>query len=361
MGRNKGSDTGAVLISRFSALGDVAMAIPVVYDACRSNPRRLFVMLTKRHPATLFVNPPENLTVVGIDTDRYPGIGGMRRLHSELKEKYRFTTYVDLHDVLRTRLLRLFTIMGGGAKVRHINKGRRGKKALTRRRHKVLLQLTPTIRRYADVFRRAGIYIEPHFTSLYGNGKGDTASFAAVTPPKREDERWIAIASFARHAGKIYPPVQMKKVVETLAGRPNYRIFLLGAGENECRELEEWREESGKRVLNLAAAKLGIPGEIALLSHCDVMVSMDSANMHIASLVGLPAVTIWGATHPFTGFMGWKQSEKNAVQLDMVCRPCSVFGDKPCRYGDYHCLKGISPAQILERIDKLLLPLNEKV
>lgn len=90
------------------------------------------------------------------------------------------------------------------------------------------------------------------------------------------------------------------------------------------------------------------------MQKCDVMLSMDSANMHLASVANLPVVSVWGATHPYCGFMGWKQSEANAVQLDMPCRPCSVFGQKPCKYGDYRCLTGIEPEMIVEKIKKVI-------
>lgn len=103
--------------------------------------------------------------------------------------------------------------------------------------------------------------------------------------------------------------------------------------------------------MNMARAGIGIRAELALLSHCNVMLSMDSANMHLASLVGLRTVSVWGATHPYAGFMGWNQQMHDAVQLDMVCRPCSVFGNKPCARGDYHCLNGIPPSLIIEKIE----------
>lgn len=78
---------------------------------------------------------------------------------------------------------------------------------------------------------------------------------------------------------------------------------------------------------------------------------MDSANMHLASLVGLRTVSVWGATHPYTGFLGWRQRTRDVVQLDMTCRPCSVFGDRPCFRGDYHCLAGITPKMIIEKLE----------
>ena len=100
--------------------------------------------------------------------------------------------------------------------------------------------------------------------------------------------------------------------------------------------------------------KLNMSTELALMSHLDVMLSMDSANMHLASLVNIPVVSVWGATHPYAGFMGWKQLPTNAIQLDMPCRPCSVFGQKPCYRGDYACLNDIKPEKVIEKIEGII-------
>ena len=91
-----------------------------------------------------------------------------------------------------------------------------------------------------------------------------------------------------------------------------------------------------------------------LMSHLDVMLSMDSANMHLASLVNIPVVSIWGATHPYAGFMGWRQLPVNTVQLDLSCRPCSVYGQKPCWRGDYACLRDIKPEQVIAKIEGIV-------
>jgi len=84
------------------------------------------------------------------------------------------------------------------------------------------------------------------------------------------------------------------------------------------------------------------------------MVSMDSANMHFASLTHTPVVSIWGATHPFAGFMGWGQDAANAVQIPLDCRPCSIFGNRPCLRGDLACMNHISPERVYEQVEKVL-------
>lgn len=347
-----------ILIARFSALGDIAMTIPAVYNACYANPEARFFFLTRKHPAQIFVNKPENLTVTGIDTNDYHGIGGMSRLASELREKYSIDLFLDLHDVLRTKLLRLFLKLRG-VPSRHIHKGRRAKRALTRKNNKLLVQLKPTPERYGNVFYAAGVSMTNDFRSLYGAGKGNPEDFSKVTPPKETGETWIAIAPFAKHKGKIYPLDHLHKVVMEYASRPRHKLFILGFGPEESKQIETLRIPEGtgdakplENVYNMAEASLGIGRELSLLSHCDVMLSMDSANMHLASLVGLRTVSVWGATHPYAGFLGWNQRTSDICQLDLTCRPCSVFGDKPCMRGDYHCLAGIPPSLIIAKIDR---------
>lgn len=337
-----------ILISRFSALGDVAMTLPSVYNACYANPHDNFYFLTRSHPAQVFINKPENLSVIGIDLDNYKGVAGIWRLARTLRSRFHIDTYVDLHDVLRTKLLRKFLMMSG-VKCRHIDKGRAEKRNLTRPNRKMIIQLKPTPKRYEEVFSIAGITLADTFRSLYGEGKGNPLEFMEVSPPKKEGEYWLAIAPFAKHKGKIYPFELVEKVAEHFAVRPDTKIFVFGFGKEEEKQISAL---SGKfpDIVNIASASLGIGAELSLLSHCDAMLSMDSANMHLASLVCLRTVSVWGATHPYTGFLGWRQNPADAVQLDMTCRPCSVFGNKPCMRGDYHCLRGISPQMIIQRL-----------
>ena len=126
------------------------------------------------------------------------------------------------------------------------------------------------------------------------------------------------------------------------------KIFLFGGGKREIEILTQWANQYSSATC--IAGKLKMDAELALMSHLDVMVSMDSGNMHLASLVNTPVVSIWGATHPLAGFMGWKQSEENAIQVDLPCRPCSVYGNKPCYRKDYACLHNIQPNTIAQRI-----------
>lgn len=339
-----------VLLSRFSALGDVAMTIPVVYSVCMANPECDFYYLTRRLPSQLMLEPPANLHVISIDTNAYKGVMGLRRLADELTARHGIDAYADLHNVLRTRLLGIWLRLKR-IPVVHLRKGRRARRALTRRRNKIMMPITSMRARYREVFFRLSLAYSGTFRGFWAASPPAPALYATATPPRRPGETWIGIAPFARHRGKIYPPEMMQRVVALLAARPGYRLFLFGAGDQESNTLSRWALGSDN-IINMAPLRLGLKAEMALMHQCDAMISMDSANMHLASLVGTRVVSVWGATHPFCGFLGWHQRKQDVVSLDMVCRPCSVFGNKPCRRGDFHCMYGLPVQLIISTLDR---------
>lgn len=356
----EGNSSGcrSVLMARFSALGDVAMTVPAIYSACRAYPDVEFVMLTRPAMTSIFVNAPANLTLVGVDLKgAYSGIGAMRRLAAELKARYQPDVFIDLHNVLRTRLLSLWLRLRGVPSV-HIFKPRAKRRALTRRHNKVMLPLVSQRARYREAFFKAGLGFSEQFDGLYdGRGHADPSLFAAVTPPKEAGELWVGIAPFAAHPGKVYPPEMTERVVARLqadadAGVP-LKVFLFGGGPAETEILDSWASRYDA-VRSLAGMKLGFAAELALFNHLDAVLTMDSANMHLAAIAGAPVLSIWGATHTYCGFKGWRQSPNDTIELPLDCRPCSVFGDKPCFRGDHLCMRAIKPETVYARLAKLL-------
>lgn len=335
-----------VLITRFSALGDVALTVPVIYDVCRAYPGTRFVMTTRPFMAGMMINTPPNLTVVSVVLDDYKGLWGMLRLARHLRRNYGIDVMADLHSVMRTWVIGASMRVRGIA-VKRLDKGRTEKRALIAGKNR--RQLTATHERYRQVFAALGFVTKPQFTSIFD----DTAPHCNIAPDKPDGHQWIALAPFAHFPGKEYPQEMMRQVLDQLAARPRTHIYLMGGGDKEKRVLAPWGEAYAN-VTSVAHIEHTFADELALLAQCDVMVSMDSANMHLASLVGLPVVSVWGATHPMCGFMGYRQSTDLAVQLEMDCRPCSVFGANPCRFGDFRCLTGISPQMIVDRIERVL-------
>ena len=340
------SEPRCVLVTRFSALGDVMMALPVLYDTCRAHPDVHFVLVSRQWAVSLAQCLPPNLTVEPVDLKGdYSGVGGMLRLAREMRRKHDVDALADLHSVMRTWVLGAALRLHGVA-VRRIDKGRRDKRALVT--GKRMGPLTHTTERYRTVFAALGLDSQAAFTTLFDHGLPP----CTLAGEKPEGHRWIAVAPFAAYEGKVYPPERMRQVVDRLAADPSTQIFLLGGGDRENEILASWASDLDN-VTSVAAIDHTFADELALVARCDVMVSMDSANMHLASLVDVPVVSVWGSTHPACGFMGYRQSDDNAVQLPLDCRPCSVFGNKPCRLGDRRCLTGITPEMIVNKVNQL--------
>ena len=328
-----------LLVIRFSALGDIAMTVPVVYDLAVQHPDLDITMLSREMAMPLFERMPMNVNFIAADLKgRHKGLLGLCRLWRDAHLND-FDYIADFHDVLRTWWLRAEARVHC-KKVAKIDKGRKGKKALTRQKNKVFVQQATSFERYAKVLEQLGFPIKPQFTKL------DYSAFCERQ--KADNETWIGIAPFAKHPAKVYPMEKMEQVIKALNERENTTVFLFGGGEEEKQQIADLCVKFPN--VKSAQSQQGLKGELALMSQLDVMLSMDSANMHLASLVGTRVVSIWGGTHPYAGFLGWNQKPENCVQLDLPCRPCSVYGNKPCLRGDYACMNGIVPSQIVEKL-----------
>jgi len=340
-----------ILVIRFSALGDVAMTVPVISSYAIAYPKDEIIVLSKDFLHPLFVHMNSNVKFMGINLNNYKGISGLNKLYEILKKEH-FDYVVDLHDVLRTKYLDLrFNL--SGVPVKKIKKGRKDKNALIRKKNKKLTELPSSFERYKKVFTTFGKDFEINFTSIYKN-KEDAVIKENIRLKENSipGEHLIGIAPFAKHEGKIYPLNLMEQVIFILTQNKNYKIFLFGGGSKEEKVFNNWCKKYNN-VISLAG-KFDMGTELKFINSMDVMLSMDSANMHFASLVNTKIVSIWGATHPYCGFLGWGQDYNNIIQLDLPCRPCSVYGNKKCMFGDYHCLKNIKPETIYQKMVEIL-------
>ena len=345
--------TEHILVIRFSALGDVAMTVPVVWALATKYPQVRITVLSRPFARMFFDQLAPNVSFMEADLkNEYHGVKGLNALYRRLVAK-QFTAVADLHNILRSNYLRLrFNL--GRYKVAHLDKHRSLRKALTNPQHPVPISPMPTsFANYADVFARLGYPVdihEPAFESLFTSGRMTCEDMQETIGEKKEGEKWIGLAPFAAHRGKIYPLEKMEEVIRLLIRQDEHcRLFLFGGGKSEMETFGRWTQ-SYSQCVTVADHLKGFQQELSLMSRLDVMVSMDSANMHLASLVGTRVVSVWGATHPYAGFLGWQQRQEDVIQQDEPCRPCSVYGNRPCIHGDYRCLNNITPQQIVETL-----------
>ena len=343
-----------ILVIRFSALGDVAMAVPVVWALATQYPDIRITVLSKGFARTLFEDLAPNVNFMEADLKKeYHGVKGLNALYRRLVAK-QFTKVADLHNVLRSEYLRMrFNL--GRYRVEHVNKHRHQRRQLTSYKHKVKKPLPSSFENYAEVFARLGYPVDiKKFHSIFPKEGGNQNLLPAAIGPRKSFEQWIGLAPFAAHEGKVYPPRLMEQVIfQLIQKHPNIRIFFFGKGEQEDKYFQLWCAQY-RQCLYVSKHCETMYQELILMSHLDAMISMDSANMHLASLTGIPVVSIWGATHPMAGFLGFNNNKDNIIQLDLDCRPCSIFGNKPCQRGDYACLQNIPPERIVERIQSII-------
>src|SRR3712207_5860523 len=128
-----------LLIIRFSALGDVAMAVPVVASLARQYPDLRITVLSRPFARVFFENLAPNVGFMGADVkNEYAGLHGLNKLYRRLLAK-NITAVADFHNILRSNYLRLrFNL--GGFRVAHIDKHRRGKRLLRSEEHTSELQ-----------------------------------------------------------------------------------------------------------------------------------------------------------------------------------------------------------------------------
>lgn len=338
-----------IVILRFSALGDIAIAAPLLMHYAERNPDTKFTFVTNRKLFPLFKGFPSNFFLMEADTkSRHRSLKGILELSGSIR-KERPDIIADIHDVIRTKLIRIFSCR----KSEKIDKGRKEKKLLVS--GKCRRQLKPSMRRYEEVLVRCGL--EDLKFSECGDllsGKWEEASGEAA------HERYaIGIAPFAKHRGKTWPVEKMENVVRDLSETGKYVILLFGGGKHETDILSGW---AGKYDNTICVAGSGpFEEEMEMIGSLDLMVCMDSANMHFASLKEVPVISIWGATHPYAGFYGWRQNPENAIQLEMECRPCSIFGNLECKRGDYACMNDISSETVTNKIESFFNERNKTV
>lgn len=347
--------TDHLLIMRFSGLGDVAMTVPVVWSLARRYPHLRITVLSSPFARIFFDNIAPNVGFMEADLKHeYRGVKGLNALYRRLTAK-QFTAIADLHNVLRSGYLRMrFNI--DRYHVEHIDKHRRERRQLVATTGKQMVQLPSVFELYADVLARLGYPVDMDFTSVFPPTGGNMRLISDLVGEKKPFQQWIGVAPFAAYQGKAYPLPLMENVIDELTRRhPSCLIFLFGNNSDKERLALDKLAEGRKNCINASALLGGIYKELILMSHLDVMLSMDSANMHLASIAGTPVVSIWGATHPLAGYMGWHQRPDDVVQTDMPCRPCSISGNRPCLRGDYACLTSIKSVSVADSVDRVLM------
>jgi len=339
-----------LLVIRTSAMGDVALTVPVLKGMREQYPEVELVLLTR--PAFKpFFSSVNGLELIYPDLkNRHKGLLGLIRLFKDISRQAQVDYIIDLHDVLRSKLLRFFFRLTG-VPVAVIDKGRKEKRLLIT--GKVKIGLKHSIGRYCDVFDKAGFHVIP------SKDKCIVPSPATVLKaefmPDLKTGLNIGIAPYAKHKLKMWPESNMVRLMELISQSHKCRFWLFG-GEEDSDKLAELQKKIPGTVS--LAGKLNLDEELLLMSKLDMMIAMDSANMHMAALVGIKVISIWGGTDPLSGFSAWMQPDSFSIRIpvdDLTCRPCTIYGKGECKRGDFACMNWLTPEIVYEKIERLVL------
>lgn len=338
------SNTKHLLVIRLSSMGDVAMTVPVLRALIEQHPQLKITVLTREFFFPFFRDLP-NVSLFPIEVKgKHKGVFGLFKLSKELKA-LGINAVADLHHVLRSTILKFFFF---GKPFIQIDKGRTEKKALISGER--FQQLKTTHQRYAEVFIKLGFSVDLSNPS-FPKPKQLTSRVLELLGNKTT--KWIGIAPFAAHQSKMYPLEFMKLVIEALS--KDHQIILFGGGKKEAAILNDFENEF-KNVLN-TSGKLTLDEELDVISNLDIMLSMDSGNSHLAAMLGVKVVTVWGVTHPFAGFAPFNQPEDYALLADknkFPKIPTSVYGNTYPQ-GYEHAAGSILPKTIIEKIISIVV------
>lgn len=326
------------LVIRLATLGNVAMTVPVIASLSKRYPNDRFIVASKKQLDAMFAAMPN---VEFYEVDNHLDWNGVWELWYALRD--RVDAVIDLQNVPRTFFLgTLMKLIGKD--VTRVHYGRL-------RKHLITVwgigkkQLPSEFERYKDTFRRAGLETNDQFEALPPN---IAASKLVISQYGEKKGRWIGLAPFAKSKSNMLPYRVTKEIIELLTQDKHTRVFLFGAGKVECEMLRQWAKVFPRT--ESVAGKLQLKEELELMRLLDIMICMDSANQHLASLVGLRAISVWCATDPIIGFAGWKQNPDDIIHRDdLRCRPCTCHGTNHCRYGNYAC-RQIEAKTIIKQI-----------
>ena len=327
-------------------MGDVVMTVPVIRCLEKKYPENKFVFVT-RPKFRYFFDEFKNVKVFEVDLEkRHKGFFGLFNLFLDLR-KLNPKRIADLHSVLRTNILSfLFRLIF--TKVSVIDKKRKERKALTRKVNKIFKPLTPVHYLYQEVFNKLGLSIDLTKDHLYPPSKTFNLNIDQIDIKGKI----VGIAPFAKHSAKMYPLDLMQKIVSYIQDR--HTVFLFGYGKIEMQTINAW--SSALKNVYPCDILSGFENEVGLISNLDLMISMDSANGHIASIYNVPVITIWCLTHPYTGFTTFNNDPNNQFLPDREEYPLipnSVYGNKMIA-GYEKAARTINFQDILARVNTIL-------
>jgi len=101
------------------------------------------------------------------------------------------------------------------------------------------------------------------------------------------------------------------------------------------------------------AGRTNILQSAAVISQCKVILSNDSAPVHMASAMKKPVVALFGSTIPEFGFAPYGEVHI-IIEKKIECRPCGIHGKNKCPKKHFKCMTEITTQEVFEALLTIL-------
>ncbi|MBM3857178.1 MAG: lipopolysaccharide heptosyltransferase II [Verrucomicrobia bacterium] len=158
----------------------------------------------------------------------------------------------------------------------------------------------------------------------------------------------IMIAPGAEYGpAKRWPADRFRNVMDLLSAKHKIDWILVGTAAERPIGKEILNKKFNGRVEN-KMGETSLSELIDLLKNCDLLLTNDTGTMHLADILGIPTIAIFGSTNPtLTGPQG---ADHRIFQHPVSCSPCFL---RNCPI-DFSCMLGIAPEAVAEGIEKML-------
>ena len=326
-----------ILVIRFSSLGDLVLLTPLLGLLRLWMPGAALHLLTKETYAPLFLYDDR---IDEVKTLRSGRAGELMELRSTLSREG-YDLIIDAHNVIRSNIL--FGTLRAGVKVR-LKKDQIKKFLLTRMGLNLYGRVIHQAERYLDVLHPLHAPECETIPSLVIPEEAKEKARGLIRDRGFGGRPLVAMAPGARWETKRWPAEHFAAVADPLASSGCGIVLVGGADDREmCAELSERCPEEPLD----ASGRLDPLESAALLAECKLLVTNDSAPLHLAEAVGTRVVALFGPTVREFGYHPQLPSSV-ALGLELKCRPCSRNGARPCPLRTKECLVDLEPRHVLE-------------
>ena len=337
-----------LLVAQTGFLGDVVLTTPLIAELRRRlAPASLTVLTTPQARPLLEQHPAVDRVITDAKRTAGRGMGGLLRTARQLRRE-RFTLVAAPHKSLRTALLLALAGIPQRVGFRQSSGWFLYHRTAVRDVHR------HEVERILCLMRAFGV--EPEQCERQPRVEYSAAARARAEELLREAGVERTEAMFVVCPGSVWPTKRW--TIEGYAGlvrclARDYGKVLICGGPDDAPVAQAVHEQSGGQGVNLVG-RADLQTFMALIDHAKVVVSNDSAPMHIAVARGVPVVAIFCATTPSLGYGPYSERAVVVEQKDLFCRPCSRHGGHACPRKTEDCMRLITIPDVLAGVNQLL-------